>query len=315
MELPAYGAHGVIHPDPSVGPDGQVVLAYTPYHSSLIEPTGAGIDHENPCLAIGLPGDNWRSDGFSNPVIQSNPEIDWKSAFVADPSILYVPSQRKWFLWSQPKSRQSQQVFIALANSEDGVHWGELPDPVIRPGTGWSKSCRAPAVVFDETSSTFTMWYDGVNLGTGRYHIGRATSANGKDWTHDESPLVLPGIERYHAWHPGVIHASGRYWMTVVYGWMEFDSPSYLALFVSSDGYAWEPYGPLPLLAPDLWSWKGRRLYRSSLLAHGGKVWLFASAYDLSGVPHIGLYQVDGLPIQPQEAVFGGRIIEGQHGR
>ncbi|MBL8024928.1 MAG: hypothetical protein JNL74_00875 [Fibrobacteres bacterium] len=124
---------------------------------------------------------------------------------VADPSILWDSSDRKWKIWyatTRGKSFQATEskLVICYGESTDGKTWIMNDEPALSPGTDWdSLDVETPSVVYNPANSSekrYIMVYSGYNKHD-EYRIGVAFSSDGHRFTRiaaNESPYGKAGL-------------------------------------------------------------------------------------------------------------------------
>jgi hypothetical protein len=157
--------------------------------------------------------------------------------------------------------------------SHDGKHYTKYGTGPVAP------AYRCPAVIYDDATGTFHMWYN-----WGSFDIGYATSPDGINWT-PYNPTT-PGQWGYLVYqgHPGtydqggvthedVLWFGGQYHMY----YLALPTPSYAGLIIghatSPDGITWTQY-PTPAMSPgeEVWTfWNGpttnvQSFYRPSVV-------------------------------------------------
>ncbi|MBE3069145.1 MAG: hypothetical protein IMZ66_02805 [Planctomycetes bacterium] len=151
---------------------------------------------------------------------------------------------RLWFSWRPKKS-------IALAESADGVHWGE-PRIVLgpNPATDWEEDINRPAVV--RRPDGYHLWYTGQ--ARGHSWIGHATSPDGVAWTRTGArPVLSPDApwEKVAVMCPDVSwdEAAGRFRMW--YSGGEQYEPDAIGHATSPDGRTWTKHPANPVFRAD----------------------------------------------------------------
>ncbi len=187
--------------------------------------------HDRIHLAVSQDGEKWTRRG----VVVGNDEAN----HVNDPSVVRVGGTYFMFY-----TRAVVEVTddIAMATSQDGVHWTKQ-GPVLKPGVAgeWDSLCVGrPSVLHED--DVFKMWYDGrkdlplnapgnvPRSATSTRSVGYATSQDGVHWTK-RGPvhgLGAGGID--------VKKVDGVYVMA-------YESAEGTQASVSTDGISWIPKG------------------------------------------------------------------------
>ncbi len=189
--------------------------------------------HDRIHLAVSPDGEKWNRRG----VVVGNDEAN----HVNDPSVVRVGGTYFMFY-----TRAVVEVTddIAMATSQDGVHW-DKQGPVLRPGAAgeWDSLCVGrPSVLFED--NVFKMWYDGrkdlplsapgnvPKSATSTRLAGYASSPDGIHWTKHTHPVFANG-----AGGVDVKKINGVYVMA-------FESAEGTQVAVSPDGiYSWTAKG------------------------------------------------------------------------
>jgi hypothetical protein len=151
-----------------------------------------GQKHEQVGRATSADGLTWTKDAA--PVLSHtgiNGTFDKNG--VGDPSVLFDGvTYRMWYAGRENAATKNK---IGLATSTDGITWTRSPsNPVLIPtgGTFDTVGVSGPQVIFDAGTSTFHMWYTGLD-GTGVTRIGHATSPDGIAWTKTAGAVLNAG--------------------------------------------------------------------------------------------------------------------------
>src|SRR5215831_1979495 len=151
---------------------------------------------------------------------------------------------RMWFSWRPKKS-------IALAESEDGLTWGE---PVVVLGSnansGWEDDVNRPVVI--KKGDTYHMWYTGQ--ARGKSWIGYATSADGKTWKRQsDKPVLSPERpwEKVAVMCPHVLYDDHAKMYRMWYSAGEQYEPNAIGYATSPDGLKWARHDKNPIFRPE----------------------------------------------------------------
>jgi predicted GH43/DUF377 family glycosyl hydrolase len=144
---------------------------------------------------------------------------------------------KMYFSWRPKQS-------VALAESEDGIHWSE-PAILLGPTkTGWEDDINRPSVV--KKDGTYFMWYTGQF--DGHSSIGLATSANGLHWQRRARPVLEPAQpwEKVAVMCPSVVWDPGTHRFRMWFSGGEQYEPDAIGYATSADGIIWEKHeGPV----------------------------------------------------------------------
>ncbi len=147
--------------------------------------------HDRLGYATSTDGISWTKDS-ANPVFEPGPAGSWDSIFIRSPSVLFDGTT--FHMWYS--GQLGANFRIGYATSSDGVNWTKhAGNPVldVGPAGAWDALwAYQPSVIFNETDSSFHMWYTGR---TGNnFQIGYATSPDGISWTkHSDNPVLSSG--------------------------------------------------------------------------------------------------------------------------
>jgi len=137
---------------------------------------------------------------------------------------------KMYFSWRPKKS-------VAVAESEDGIHWGE-PKILIGPAsTGWEDDINRPSVVVH--GGTYYMWY--TSQFNGHSSIGYATSKDGLTWQRREKPVLEPdqAWEKVAVMCPTVLWDEKAHQFRMWFSGGEQYEPDAIGYAVSPDGIHW----------------------------------------------------------------------------
>ncbi|OAQ59574.1 glycosyl hydrolase [Pochonia chlamydosporia 170] len=142
-----------------------------------------------------------------NPILSPNPDNNWESAYLYNPSAIVI-DDKVWLLYrAQNKSKTS---VIGLAWSDDGYHFTRHDKPIMTPTEWYEKpgGCEDPRVV--RVNGTFYMTYTGYDGQTARLCI--ATSTDLVTWA--KHGPILPNITDvvYMAGNPQATYVARRQW-------------------------------------------------------------------------------------------------------
>lgn len=284
LQIPEYGAWGVVHPDMMYFPDDQnrhkFWMYYTPYPPSTLE---------LPSLVRSEDGISFYGDGIENPLIPGNQF--WENQYLGDCDVIKVGEN--WYMYYLGVRELKPRIrlgCIGLAQSRDGISWTEYDgNPIIVPVSPWEVNwVGAPTVYHD--GEKFWMWF----VGGYTEGIELASSFDGINWSRENggNPVLTKGP---HPWdscgvsHPDVIMYRDTLWM---YYWGYPDCKYYsLGLAKSVDKFNWAKFEDNPVLDTVQNSWEGLHIYRSSPLVINDTMWLYYSAFtDLAySITKIGL--------------------------
>lgn len=232
-----------------------------------------------------LQGSEWEADEVNRPVV-----------------IKHNGKYMMWYSGQMRPYRENGYSVIALAESEDGIHWERRPEPVMEPEGGWEmQAIMCPHVLYDEEDGLFKMWY-----AAGCNHepdaIGYASSPDGIRWTRYQNNPVLAGDPEY-LWEqhkvvaPCVVKEDG--WFYMFYVGHLHEERAQVGLARSRDGITnWEKHPANPLICPDEGKWDSVAVYKPYVMKteEGWLMWYNGAAYDepIWVLEQIGLCRLEG---------------------
>lgn len=187
---------------------------------------------------------NWKLANEGRPVLGLGPpgSIDQKG--LAHPFVL--KSGGKYMMWygaidgTAGKGTHVRVERLALATSEDGIHWKRANDglPVMDIGPeGSIDAIQASGMHIKRIGDKFVMWYGGYDTTT-EHKIGFATSSDGIHWTRGNDGKAITGLQGKQQLGPSVHYDGNRYYMLynteLLGGWGLYAA-------TSDDGIHWQP--------------------------------------------------------------------------
>jgi predicted GH43/DUF377 family glycosyl hydrolase len=190
---------------------------------------------------------------------------------------------RMWFSW-RPKAS------VALAESEDGVHWGP-PEIVLGPNSGvdWESDINRPVVL--KRGNLYHMWYTGQ--ARGHSWIGYATSPDGKAWKRmSEKPVLAPD----KPWEKVAVMCPHVEWDEAAKGFKMWYSggdqyePDAIGYATSPDGLVWTKHDKNPIFAADpSREWEQHKVTAAQVVRHAGGYLMFYIGFRDEHRAQIGL--------------------------
>lgn len=170
-------------------------------------------------------------------------------------------------------SKPSSLASLGLATSEDGITWTKYSgNPILAAGnTGeWDDSwIESPAILYDESTSQYMMWYSGVDTNTWHISTGLATSTDGFSWTkYAGNPVLNVGVtgafDDMWVAVPAVIKRDSIFemWYSALSSTTGFEV-LYIGYATSTDGINWKKHTANPLFTTKTTPY-------DSLVDHGG---------------------------------------------
>jgi hypothetical protein len=215
------------------------------------------------CYAYSTDGIQWNK--LDSAVIDVGNPGEWDCGWLDTPEIVRDPSGYKMYYYGDTAQQNAAiSSAIGVAFSADGIHWAKHPgNPVFTKGNPGEWDCtwvESPAVIYDDSSSEYQMWYNGVDTSTWKIQIGLATSIDGINWIrYTGNPVVSTGswgtYDDIWLGTPAVLKENGTYKMwyssasTVSYDTVteKFDTIA-ICYATSDDGISWIKFAGNPLL-------------------------------------------------------------------
>jgi predicted GH43/DUF377 family glycosyl hydrolase len=288
LNIPQYGAEGVVHPDIlhfTNGLDGfKFWLYYTPYPPESLE---------NPCLVRSNNGVDFTDSGVSNPLIKKGAKGEWDDGHLADVAVLRV--NRTWYLYYVGSDESKSYQKIGLATSTDGKTFTKNPkNPVMWADTSlcFEEGDFLVSPTVTHIGDKYFMWYFSQGNDS-KWRMCFAESSDGERWTKQENnPVLGPTSKPYwwdkeRIWHGDVVHYSDEYWLL----YSGYDGHVFRLGFArSKDGVNWEKYDGNPIMNTIQGTWEGAFIYSASPAVIDDKLWIYYSAFrQYYHNPRIGL--------------------------
>lgn len=143
-------------------------------------------------------------------------------------------------------------------HSHDGIEWDA-------PSAALLSHVYAPTIIREDNG--YRMWY--TNVGLDPWVISHASSADGRDWTVTEAPvLVVDQVwEQQRLFYPTVLQIDGVYLMWYGSYWSAEANKTALGFAVSADGLTWHKHPANPVFQPDpARSWESHYTTSQSVL-------------------------------------------------
>ncbi|MBU0487607.1 MAG: T9SS type A sorting domain-containing protein [Bacteroidetes bacterium] len=246
--------------------------------------------------AWSLDGVNW-TNYPGNPVLNIGTTGEWDDEWLDTPEILWDGTQFFLYYYGDSTYFQGQSnTNLGVATSPDGIHWTKHGVVLSKGALGdWDgKYIESPAVLFDQQSGTYTMWYQGQDT-SGWINIGVAFSEDGFSWTKYAGNPVLTTGTWLSSWDdmfaavPSVIAHDGYYEMfysgVSFYG--QWDSVR-IGYAISTDGINWIKYPGNPVL--------------STIPGDSAGFWAVDVAFDDQNNEYLMYYE--GLYIADAQAIY-----------
>lgn len=171
------------------------------------------------------------------------PVLGGKLGTCFDISVLQDDGKFKMYFSWRPKHS------IAVAESTDGIHWGE-PRILIAPAkTGWEDDINRPGVV--KHNGVYHMWYTGQF--NGHSSIGYASSTDGLTWQRRDKPVLeaVQPWEKVAVMCPSVEWDGRSHQFRMWYSGGDQYEPDAIGFATSPDGVHWNKHeGPIFVADP-----------------------------------------------------------------
>ncbi len=220
-----------------------------------------------------------------NPILGSAQGFDYDNPVyfykAFEPSVIFDSSANIYRMWFASQSYMN--LCISDAISEDGKEWFvRAHSPVFKGGLSWDQQVRAPKVIFD--GKEYKMYYTG-QITANDYHIGLATSSDGKLWQRVSSYPVLDPP-------PGKWDSNNQEFCDVLYEdstyYMWFDGGDgvrgAIGLATSKDGISWTEYPDNPVFQHSESGWDSLVVSSPAIVRVNGVLYMFYLGSSAPGV-------------------------------
>lgn len=199
-------------------------------------------------------GETWEEQNNGEPIFKSEEVAYAKIAIYA--SSVIVEDDGTWVLyfytWDSSSFPGSSVIGRATAPAPQGP-WAVDANPVLMNGSAgeWDENqVLAPHVI--KTDEGYIMYYSGSDS-NGKQKIGRATSADGINWTKVATPVFQSGES--NAWDSGWVHQPRVFqtengWVMIYRGTKTNDGQNMaIGIATSADGIVWERFTENPVFS------------------------------------------------------------------
>jgi predicted GH43/DUF377 family glycosyl hydrolase len=215
---------------------------------------------------------------------EKNPVLGGSLGTCFDLSVLRQDgTYRMWFSWRPKQS-------IALAESKDGLSWGE-PAIVLGPNrtSGWEDDINRPVVIRQD--GLYRMWYTGQ--AKGKSWIGHATSSDGKVWKRAaDRPVLSPEKpwEKVAVMCPHVLYDEREKFYRLWYSGGDQYEPDAIGYATSKDGLTWKKHEKNPVFRPEPGNaWEKDRVTGCQVVRQGEWYVMFYIGFENRDRARIGL--------------------------
>jgi predicted GH43/DUF377 family glycosyl hydrolase len=178
-------------------------------------------------------------DHWNNPLL-TKMGTSFDTRGIGQPKIIYKDSMYRMYYLNNaiPSS-------VGYAESYNGIQWTRSDTlPILTVGSQgrWDDGGVGPGPVF-VIGNMYMMLYQGYSAPDKHFQIGLATSSDGKRWVKHPTPVFTDSV----AWEQNMMVASE---VEEVNGewYMYYCSGDKIGLAVSSDGFSWRRYSPVPIM-------------------------------------------------------------------
>jgi len=185
---------------------------------------------------------------------------------------------------------------VALATSDDGIHWSE-PRICVAPRPtpqGWEDKIGRPSVV--KVGSIYHMWYTGQYKGgqpDGTSDIFHAVSEDGVTFVRTSDKPVLSATEVWEkqaVMCPSVLWDEKTHMFRMWYSGGEQYEPNAIGYAESQDGLVWHKSALNPIFVADpSSSWECHKVTACQVFQHEGWYWMFYIGFRNEDYAHIGV--------------------------
>jgi len=261
LKVDAYNANNIILYTGET--DVSVTGGSTTNVSLQLLPTGNDVGTINILVTWGVSTKNW-IDYPSNPIL--NPSYNSYDFGGIIQSMVYR-AEDKYLMWYDGVTGNGVK-YVLYAESQNGFYWTKpIQYPVLFPNlSSWDSWAVHPGPVIKE-NGLLKMYYNAGSSQEGLWHIGFATSIDGKIWVKNSLPVIYADNS---VWAPQIIAWSlVKKDQTYYLFFTGRNHPIYkIGLATSSDGINWIKRDN-PILSPSL-NWEGTGVASPSVILEEG---------------------------------------------
>lgn len=215
-------------------------------------PTGTGTGSIHIVVNWGTQLQSQWTDYENNPILSSISSA-YDNQGVSQAKIYFDGT--KYMMWYVGLA--NSMAHSLYAESQDGINWVRpISTPVLIPGDSgtWDSWSVAPGPVIKD-GATYRMYYLGCSNPNDQFHIGLATSSDGKLWQKYPTPVLVGSSnwERQISPH-SILKKNGIYFLYYVGRNQTFLDR--IGVAFSNDGVSWSKYSGNPIITPTQ-SWEG----------------------------------------------------------
>src|SRR3989304_2684955 len=192
------------------------------------------------------------TDYPNNPILSSI-NSDYDNQGVSQAKIYFDGT--KYMMWYVGLA--NSMAHTLYAESQDGINWVRpISSPVLSPGNSgtWDSWSVAPGPVIKDDDK-YKMYYLGYSNPIEQFHIGLATSSDGKIWEKYPTPVLVGSSswERQISPH-SILKKDGVYYL--YYVGRSQTAQDRIGVAFSNDGISWSKYSGNPIVTPTQ-NWEG----------------------------------------------------------
>lgn len=217
-------------------------------------------------LTSSMDGIEWSPPVLVTGLTEPNSVLDINRQFV----LQVAPHHYKmWFSIQEG----DQKSLLYYAQSHDGVHWVQHPEPVLEPIFEWEQqNILCAHVIFVKKLNLYRLWYSAGNIWEPDA-IGYATSYDGIHWNRtSKEPIFLKGAigewDQSRVTCPNIVHRHGHHYMFYI-GFRDMHVAA-IGIARSKDGVSgWQRHAFNPIVYPEAGHWDGTSVYKPYTLFNG----------------------------------------------
>jgi len=208
--------------------------------------TGTGTGGINILVNWSNPRQSLWDDYQNNPILSPNNSA-YDNQGVSQAKIYFDGT--KYMMWYVGLA--NSMAHTLYAESQDGINWSRpISSPVLSPGIAgtWDSWAVAPGPVIKD-GETYRMYYLGYSNPNDQFHIGLATSSDGKVWHKYPTPVLVGSSnwERQISPH-SILKIDSVYYL--YYIGRSQTTQDRIGVAFSNDGISWSKYSGNPIVIP-----------------------------------------------------------------
>lgn len=246
-------------------------IAFTPYPK-------ADQGKENPHILASNDMIKWEEPlGYENP-LDPAPDGPSKLYYNSDTHLLYNEKLDRMECYWRYVDDVTHIVIIYRKYTYDGVTWSEKEE--FLKANRRKRDYLSPVVIIEDDK--YKVWY--VDRDLSLRYIER--NVDDEAWSEPRKIVVDFAGESLHNWHLDLIRTDKGYEMLLSAFYKSHNTMN-LYYLTSTDNIKYTP--AKKVLAPELFSWNNKGLYRSSILYYQGNYFIFYSGIGYDGTRGVGI--------------------------